>query len=58
MKNVTVDQWKEIFWEMGMSDEDMNKWHRIFENKYPDGHQSFLEWLGIEKSQIEEIRKN
>ena len=57
MEKVTVDQWKDIFSEMGLSDDDMEKWHRIFEKKYPEGHQSFLEWIGIEKSQIEEIRK-
>lgn len=58
MKRVTVDQWKEIFTETGLSDDDMKKWHHIFERKYPNGHQSFLEWLGIETSRIEEIRKN
>jgi len=57
MEKVTVDQWKEMFRETGFSDDDMQKWHQIFENKKPDGHQSFLEWLGIEESRIKEIRQ-
>jgi len=56
MGKVTVDQWKEIFRETGLSDNDMQKWHKAFEKSYPDGHQSFLEWLGVGKSHIEEIR--
>lgn len=58
MANVTVDQWVEIFKETGLSEDDMKKWHQVFEKKHPEGHQSFLEWLGLEKSRIEEIRKN
>lgn len=57
MKKVTVDQWKEVFVETGLSDDDMQKWHHVFEKKYPEGHQSFLEWLDIEPSRIKEIRR-
>ena len=58
MESVTVDQWIEIFTETGLSEKDMQKWHQIFEKKYPDGHQSFLEWIGLEESRIEEIRQS
>ncbi len=58
MNNVTVDQWKEIFTETGLSAEDMQKWHQVFEKKHPEGHQSFLAWLGLEKSHIAEIRQD
>lgn len=58
MERVTVDQWKEIFTETGLSDDDMQKWHQVFEKKYPNGHQSFLEWLGMEKPRIEEVRQS
>ena len=57
MERVTADQWKKIFAETGLSDDDMQKWHQVFENKYPEGHQSFLEWLGIKPSRIKEIRR-
>lgn len=58
MGKVTVDQWKQIFIETGLSDNDMQKWHQVFEKKYPDGHQVFLEWIGIDKARIQEIRKS
>ena len=58
MNSVTVEQWKEIFTETGLSDEDMEKWHQVFEKKHPEGHQSFLSWLGLTKSRITEIRQN
>ena len=57
MASVTVDQWKEIFTETGLSEDDMHRWHQIFEKKHPEGHQIFLEWLGIENSRISEIRQ-
>lgn len=58
MDIITVEQWKEVFMETGLSEEDMLKWHRIFEKKYPEGHQHFLEWLGIKEDRIAEIRKS
>ena len=57
MKRITVEHWKEVLSDTGLSNDDMQKWHKCFEKKYPDGHQSFLEWLGLEKSRIEEIRQ-
>ncbi len=57
MKKITVEQWKEVFRDTGLSEDDMQKWHKCFEKKYPDAHQGFLEWLGTEKSHIEEIRQ-
>lgn len=56
MGKVTVDQWKSLFRELGLSDADMTKWHRLFEEKYPEGHQSFLEWLGLDAKLIRSIR--
>lgn len=58
MEKVTVEQWKELFREIGLSDDAMQKWHQVFEERYPNGHQSFLEWLGVEKSRIKEIRQD
>jgi len=58
MSVVTVDQWVGLFKDVGLSEEDMRKWHTLFEQKYPEGHQSFLEWLGVEEKRIKEIRSN
>lgn len=57
MKNqVTVEEWIKRFRDIGLSDESMQKWHRLFEQENPDGHQSFLEWLGLPKEKIAHIR--
>lgn len=57
MGKVTVEQWKGLFREVGVKEEDMVKWHRNFEAKYPQGHQSFLEWLGLDNDTIKTIRQ-
>ncbi len=57
MSTMTVEQWKEVFRETGLSEDDMGRWHSCFEKKYPDGHQAFLEWLGLENSRIDKIRQ-
>lgn len=54
--HVTVDQWVEMFQEIGLTEADMMKWHGAFERRHPDGHQSFLEWLGLPAARIQEIR--
>lgn len=56
MSNVTVDQWVEMFREIGLTEKDMRRWHSIFEQKHPQGHQSFLKWLGLDDARIKEIR--
>ena len=58
MSKVTVEQWKDMFSQVGLSQADMNKWHQIFEQTNPDGHQSFLEWLKPgDNNWIAEVRK-
>ena len=50
------DQWVALFREIGLDDETMLKWHRLFETRHPQGHQSFLEWLQISGDEIARIR--
>jgi hypothetical protein len=50
------ENWVLLFREIGLDDTTMVKWHQGFEAKYPDGHQSFLEWLQIPKAEISSIR--
>jgi hypothetical protein len=54
--NVSKEQWVDMFREIGLSDESMTRWHRVFEQRNPDGHQAFLEWLNIPSTEIAEIR--
>lgn len=55
---VTKKEWVAMFREAGLDEAAMEKWHRIFESRYPQAHQSFLEWLGLDPAGIEEIRGN
>lgn len=57
MKNVTVQQWKELFKGAGLNEEQMKKWHCLFEKNYPDGHRGFLEWLKLDEASIKKIRE-
>ncbi len=51
------NKWIEILRSCGMSEEDMWQWHIQFEKHCPEGHQDFLESLGIKPSEIQQIRK-
>lgn len=54
---MNVDRWVEVFRAIGLQDDDMHKWHTEFEQRYPAGHQSFLEWLGLPAERIDGIRE-
>lgn len=51
------DQWVELFRKTGLSEEMMEKWHRLFEASHPQAHQNFLEWLKLPAEEIAAIRK-
>ena len=55
-KNVNVDEWVAMFEEVGLDEAKREQWHKLFETRHPDGHQSFLEWLGLPTKEIDEIR--
>jgi len=57
MKNqVNVDEWVAMFRETGLDQTQMEKWHKVFEARHPEAHQSFLEWLGVKPADIARIR--
>ncbi len=58
MKSELMDKekWTELFREVGLDEATMKRWHREFEARYPQGHQSFLEWLQISREEISHIR--
>ena len=49
--------WVEMFREIGLDDATMHRWHAVFEERWPESHQSFLEWLGEPAAEVERIRK-
>ena len=53
---VTVEEWVARFKAIGLDQAAMETWHRLFEQENPDGHQSFLKWLGLTTEKIREIR--
>ena len=50
------DNWVLLFREIGLDEATMKRWHQLFETKFPQGHQAFLEWLNIPEDEIERIR--
>lgn len=53
---VTVEEWVARFKAIGLDQAAMEKWHHLFEQENPAGHQSFLEWLGLPAEKISAIR--
>ena len=53
---VTVEEWVARFKAIGLDQAAMEKWHHLFEQENPAGHQSFLEWLGLPADRISAIR--
>lgn len=55
-RQVTVEEWVARFRAIGLDEAAMEKWHTSFERENPEGHQSFLEWLGLPDENIAAIR--
>ena len=56
MKKITKDQFVALLNEVGVSDSQKQRLHALFEQRHPDAHQSFLEFLGLPAAAIKEIR--
>ncbi|MCV6623946.1 MAG: MerR family transcriptional regulator [Cellvibrionaceae bacterium] len=54
---VNKERWVAIMVASGFSEDDMTRWHQNFERMEPEEHQKFLESLGINAAEIEQIRK-
>lgn len=51
------EQWVEVLEASGVNEEGRRRWHREFEKMYPEGHQSFLQWLQLDETEIGSIRE-
>jgi len=49
--------WVELLRASGMTDADMDQWHRTFEAQAPERHQRFLEVLGLAPAEIVSLRR-
>lgn len=58
MKSITVtkDQFVAVLNDAGITDAQKQKLHAAFEQKHPEAHQNFLEYLGMPADQIAQIR--
>ncbi len=56
MADMTVQQWKSLLMQVGLSESDLQRWHCLFEQQNPAAHQSFLEWLSLDADSIAAIR--
>jgi hypothetical protein len=55
-KQVNVEAWVAMFEEVGLDEAKRDRWHRLFEARHPDAHEGFLEWLGLGRDEIANIR--
>ncbi len=55
-EHVNVEEWVAMFEEVGLDEAKRHQWHKLFEARHPDAHQSFLEWLGLSREEIDNIR--
>jgi hypothetical protein len=58
MLQFSVSDWVDLFESIGLNDKQIKSWHQLFEQRYPEAHQSFLEWLGLSEAKIAEMRNN
>lgn len=54
--NVSKKEWVDMFREVGLTEDQMSQWHRVFETRHPEGHGAFLAWLGLPSDEIADIR--
>lgn len=54
---ITKEIWVSILKAAGLDEDGMKNWHIEFEKTSPEGHQDFLESIGIEKDEIRSIRE-
>lgn len=53
---ITKETWVSLLKAAGLDERGMRNWHAEFEKTSPEGHQDFLESLGIDNNEIDSIR--
>ena len=57
MKTITKDQFVAVLDGAGITNEQKHRLHALFEQRHPEEHQSFLEYLGLPATAVREIRE-
>lgn len=53
----SITNWKSLFIKCGFNEEQLHKWHSLFEKNSPEDHLHFLESLGLPHADIILIRE-
>lgn len=53
---VSKKEWVAMFRDIGLDDETMEQWHRLFEARHPKAHEEFLRHLGLAPDEIARVR--
>lgn len=53
---ITKETWVSLLEAAGLDEQGMRNWHVEFEKTSPEGHQDFLESLGLDEDEIGSIR--
>ncbi len=56
MRYVSREQWVKFLRTAGLDDKGLYKLHVTFETSSPEGHQDFLESIGLSEKEIKQIR--
>ncbi|MGD8711062.1 MAG: MerR family transcriptional regulator [Ectothiorhodospiraceae bacterium] len=54
---VDVEQWVRMLEEAGMDEEARHRWHAAFERDAPQAHREFLRAIGLDESEVREVRR-
>jgi hypothetical protein len=57
MTQMTKDKFVEIMRAAGFSEDDMHRFHVVFEKSAPEGHREFLKFLNIPDAEAQSIRE-
>lgn len=55
-RSMSKDGWTKMFRSIGLTDDDMRRWHTHFEQTMPEAHRDFLESLGLDAAEVRRIR--
>ena len=55
-RSMSKEGWTKMFRSIGLSDDDMRRWHTQFEQTMPEAHRDFLESLGLDAPEVRRIR--
>lgn len=56
MSSFSKEQFVTVLNDAGITDEQKRGLHVAFEKRYPQAHQSFLEWLSLSADEIRQVR--